>query len=181
MIFVSAGHHAQKPGASYNGFSEFDEAVVWSERMADKLGEFGILVPHGVLKDKVEFINSRSPSNSIALEVHFNSAKDSNGNHIGRGCETLYYPGSKKGEQLAKLVNDAIAEVFEPNRGIKEGWYRANKKNGPVFFLAKTDCPAIIIEPDFIHRKELIQAGREEACTKIVDALLKAQEDLLNV
>jgi N-acetylmuramoyl-L-alanine amidase len=176
MIFVSAGHHASKPGASYKGFCEFDEAVVWADLMIDKLGAFGIRVPSGFLRDKVDFINARNPVDSVAIEIHFNAAVDSNGNNIGRGCETLYFPGSESGKKIATTVNDALAEVFPPNRGVKEGWYRMNKKNGPDFFLARTKCPAIIIEPDFIHRKDIIQNGREEACQKMVDALVRVFE-----
>lgn len=178
MIFISAGHHATKPGASFNGFSEFDEAELWADLLVEKLGDNSLRVPSGVLRDKVEFINNRDPVESIAVEIHFNAAVDGDGNNIGRGCETLYYPESKRGQLLAAFCNDALSSIFNPDRGIKEGWYRMNPKNGADFFLAKTKCPAVILEPEFIHRKEIIQVNRESACELLSNALLLAQEAL---
>ena len=180
MIFISVGHHEAKPGASFNGFNEYDEASIWAEEIHKHIHEDSILVPHGVLKTKVNFINNRDPSQGVALEVHFNSAKNSEGEPIGRGCETLYYPNSSNGKLLAQLVNDALAQSFEPDRGIKEGYYRLDPRNSPDYFLARTHCPAIIIEPDFIHRKELIQANRDQACIDIAAALLVAQSAIFN-
>ena len=175
MIFVSAGHYPSKPGAGYEGFFEHDEAVKWQNLIIDALGGKASFVPAGVLKSKVDFINSRKQDDSLAMEIHFNAARDSNDNPIGRGCETLYYPDSKNGKTLATAVNDAMAKFFPPDRGIKEGWYRMNPKNGPDFFLKRTHCPAIIIEPDFIHRRIRITTNREEACDGVADALLQAQ------
>ena len=40
------------------------------------------------------------------------------------------------------------------NRGAKEGWYRMDPNNGPDAFLAKTKCPAIIVEPFFLDSSE---------------------------
>lgn len=173
MIFISVGHHEDAPGASYNGFNEFDEARRWAAILMTKLGDSAVKVPEGVLKEKVKFINQRDPVGSVAVEIHFNSAVNAEGEHIGRGCETLYYPGSTKGKELATAVNAALATVFEPDRGVKEGWYRMNPDNGPDYFLARTRCPAIIIEPDFIHRQEIIQTNRDTACNRMADVLLE--------
>lgn len=178
MIFISAGHHAKMPGASYDGFNEFDEATIWSDKLCGLLGDKAIQVPTGVLREKVDFINHRDPSRSIAVEIHFNAAKDSDGNNIGKGCETLYYPGSVYGKQIATVVNNAMAEIFSPDRGAKEGYYRMNPKNGPDFFLAKTKCPAIIIEPEFIHRKKKIVENRTTACEALAEAFVRAHKSI---
>ena len=171
MIFLSAGHYPSRPGAGFEGFFEHDEAMLWAVRIHASLCGVSCIVPVGVLKEKIAFINNRLDGDDFALEIHFNSAKDKDGKHIGRGCETLYYPGSKTGKPFAQTINDAMAKHMEPNRGIKEGWYRMNKDNGPDFFLARTACPAIIIEPDFIHRKKRIQDAREACCIEIAEAL----------
>lgn len=178
MIFVSAGHYPSKPGAAYKGFTEYDEAEIWADKIVEYLDGEGKLVPTGFLGQKVGFINVREPD--LAIEVHFNAAVDDNGNNVGRGCETLYFPGSTKGKRLAEIVHEAIAEVFEPDRGVKEGWYRMNPENGPDYFLARTSCPAIIVEPDFIHRKEIIQNGRDACCELIASALLHARKEILS-
>lgn len=178
MIFISAGHYPQRPGAGFEDFYEHDEAVLWVEQLCSELEDSAMAVPVGVLKEKVGFINYRANGKSIAVEIHFNAAVDADGNNIGKGCETLYYPGSKKGKKLAQYANDALAETCLPDRGCKEGYYRMDPKRGPDFFLARTNCPAIIIEPDFIHRKDKIQASRVEACAHLAAALLAAQEDI---
>jgi hypothetical protein len=188
MIFVSAGHYPSKPGASFEGFTEYDEASDWADLIVAHLGDAGVLVPTGFLGHKVGFINARAPK--LAIEIHFNSFKvwedlnkdglitDDELKAAGRGCETLYFPGSVRGQQLAETVHAALSSVFTPDRGIKEGWYRMQEKNGPDYFLAKTSCPAIIIEPDFIHRKEIIQNNRDDACELISLALMDAQKEL---
>lgn len=184
MIFLSPGHHPSKPGAVFNGFAEHDEAVRWVECLYAHLASgSAVKVPALPLTQKVPFINSRLTPASIAVEVHFNAAKiwkDENGNdkvdegemvNVGRGCETLFFPGSVEGEELAIAVQTSMAGVLPPNRGVKEGWYRMDPKFGPDYFLEKTKCPSIIIEPEFIHRKELIQTNMERCCAVISDAL----------
>ena len=182
-LFISAGHYPAKPGAGYEGFYEHDEAVLWRDRIFEALfnsspDDIASPVPVGVLKEKVAYINNRSQDNSLALEVHFNAARDADNKPIGRGCETLYMPGSASGKRLAELVNGALAEHFKPDRGVKEGWYRMDPKHGPDFFLRRTRCPSVIIEPDFIHRKQRIVEHRDECCKAIAEALLRAQTEI---
>jgi N-acetylmuramoyl-L-alanine amidase len=170
MIFISAGHHPAAPGATFERFIEHDEAVIWAQQLVDEIGENATLVPTGTLQNKVDFINSRLLNGDIAIEIHFNAAI-ANGQHVGRGSETLYYPGSEKGEKLAAIVQHCLATHYPPDRGVKEGWYRMDPKRGPDFFLARTKCPAIIIEPDFVHRFELIQEHRDDAINHLANIL----------
>lgn len=170
MIFISAGHYPAAPGATFERFIEHDEAVLWADLMADQLGEAATLVPTGVLQTKVAFINSRLLNGDVAIEIHFNSAI-ADGKHVGRGCETLYYPGSEPGEHIATLCQEALALVFPPSRGVKEGWYRMDPTRGPDFFLARTKCPAVILEPEFVHHADLIHDNRQMAVSLLIDAL----------
>ena len=70
-ILVSAGHYPKKPGACFEGFCEHDEACRWASMLAAALDGHAVLVPTGVLKEKIEFIKLRQPT--LAVEVHFNS------------------------------------------------------------------------------------------------------------
>ena len=191
-IFVSAGHHATKPGAGFPGFYEHDEATLWADLIVEYLTGDAMRVPNGLLKDKIKYINARAPK--LAIEIHFNSAViqgdqvgiDEDGDpmyeqiRIGKGCETLYYPGSVSGKKAAVIVQSALADIFPPDRGIKEGWYRMQKEYGPDYFLAKTKCPALILEPEFIHLKGNIISNRERACREISLPLISALEALEN-
>lgn len=169
MILVSAGHRPEARGACYQGFCEWDEATQWASTIVHHLRRDALLVPTGHLQGKVKFINDHNPT--VAIEVHFNSARDRSGNPVGAGSETLYMPGSAKGRYCAEIVQRTMAGIFQPDRGVKEGWYQADPANGPIFFLKRTACPALIIEPEFIHRQEVIQSNREAACHAVADAL----------
>lgn len=169
-IALSAGHNPVKKGACYLNFCEYDEAVLWVELIAEHLGNHAYIVPTGKLKDKVKAINERDCV--LAVEIHFNSAVNSVGKHVGKGSETLYCPGSERGEYAANAVQEVLAPTLFRDRGIKEGWYQMNKNKGPDYFLAKTNCPAIILEPDFIHRVRHITNNRELACKAIASALM---------
>ncbi len=177
MIFISAGHHPAAPGAKWDRFIEHDEASIWALIMSNKLDDSGSLVPTGTLQSKVDFINARIMNGDVAIEIHFNAARDKDNKPIGRGCETLYYPGSEAGEHLATLCQDALELCFPPNRGVKEGWYRMDPKRGPDFFLARTKCPAVIIEPEFVHHSEKIIDNREMAIDLMIDNLREFAND----
>lgn len=179
VILVSAGHRPEARGACYQDFCEWEEAMQWASLIVNRIGRDGLLVPTGHLRDKVSFINSHGAT--LALEVHFNSAVDRGGNHVGEGCETLYMPLSVDGRRCAEIVQRALAEVFQPDRGVKPGWYQGDPTNGPIFFLKGTTCPALIIEPEFIHRRQVIQDSREAACQRIATALTEAANSIKEV
>lgn len=172
MILVSAGHHPYARGAKYEDFVEHDEAKLWVTKIVNHLGHRGMSVPVGVLKDKVDFINGFADKAECAVEIHFNSAVNAEGEHVGNGSETLYFPGSNTGKALATKIQEALSIIYEPNRGAKEGWYQMKKDKGPDFFLAKTVCTSIIIEPEFVHHKDKIREARDAGCKVIADVLL---------
>ena len=186
MILVSAGHTRKKPGACFEEFCEHEEAVRWRDALVARMNGAAAAVPVGSLKRKVEFVNKYEGA-EMALEVHFNSAVDADGNQVGAGCETLYYPGSTEGRQWASTIQGALAGVFAPDRGVKEGWDRADAPGvedypgdeegdeRPLYFLAKTKIPALIIEPEFIHKEQVIRASREAACAELARVILAAR------
>lgn len=175
MILVSPGHYSAAQGAkNHNGFSEYPETRVWARKLVACLGkEHGMYVGSGKLGDKVETINRicKEQPIKLAIEVHFNAAKNFAGEFVGVGSETLYCPGSSKGKSLALKIQNVLGEQFPPNRGVKEGWYRRRKTNGALFFLKKTDCPAVIIEPEFIQFEDRITSRREQCCHALAQIL----------
>jgi len=194
MIFISAGHHETSQGARFGSYSEYYFTVKWADKICSLLDDRVVRVPDGTLKTKTPFINDYikdNPSDApfLAVEIHFNSAKmwrDQNANgviddgemvNVGRGSETLFYPGSKTGEPIANKVQDSLSRVCPPNRGAKPGWYQMNPAKGPDFFLARTRCAAIIIEPEFIDNIDVITSKLDEACAAIAETLLDIQND----
>lgn len=174
MIIISPGHYASSPGARYESFSEYPETKEWARKIYQSVGESAIYVGAQTLVRKVQEINNLCAHNEvkIALEIHFNSAVTATGEHVGEGSETLYCPGSKRGREIAEIIQPILAKHFPPNRGVKEGFYRRRKLNGPLYFLKETRCPAIIIEPEFVQFHDRIEASRRRCCTELAEALL---------
>ena len=191
IVMLSAGHYPQAPGACWppagpGRFCEYPEAVTW-------IGHIGMLVreqlpvvevPTGRLEDKIAWMNAFRPPEghrvALATEVHFNS----NEQRRGSGCEVLYYPGSKRGRLAASIIQRNLARVYR-DRGIKEGWYRGDRPGhidyaGDVegdekvdAFLAPPAFPSVIIEPEFIFNRAVIEATRNDACTLIAQAIIE--------
>lgn len=178
MILLSAGHNPRAKGATYYDkdkgltISEYDMAVSWCDLIKQEAGDIVELVPTGNLKHKVAFINKINPV--MIIELHFNSARDAQNRPVGSGYETLYYPGSKVGLRFAERLQASFSHVpgVGNNRGAKEGYYRLQKKFGPNFLLARTKCPALIFEPEFIHKQSKIDAIKFDA-TKIIAHYIK--------
>jgi len=192
MIFLSVGHHQIAQGASFGGITEYQLASEWVDEIFSLLGNKINYVPHGTLKEKVNYINNNLTGEDLAVELHFNSAKlwrDQNANgvidngemvHVGRGSETLYYPNSKTGNKAANVIQSAMASVLKPDRGIKEGWYQMNPAKGADFFLKRTRCTSLIIEPEFIDNLEVLTQNKHIACTAIATGLLEAHHVLFD-
>ena len=173
-IFIAAGHHPSAPGACFDGVCEHDIATKWVDSIAGLLGEFAVLVPSQPLKQKAAFVNARCKKGDVAVEIHFNSAVNSQNEHIGRGSCSLYYPGSEAGRALAERCQEVLSAHYPPDRGEVEGWYRGDKSKGAYYFLEKTKCPAVILEPQFIHLRDDIYEHQVSCCEKLADMLLSA-------
>jgi hypothetical protein len=179
-IAVSAGHNPTAPGAVWGTYVEHTKAVEWQRLLLTYLAARGVsvfTVPTGGLAKKIADINAAQCD--LAVEVHFNSDPA----HHGTGSETLYCPGSSKGEELADAVQRAISPFCAPNRGAKPGWYRMDLPGHEDYkgdvdgdevkdaFLAKTNCTALILEPYFIHEGDKIDANSMAVCDVIAGVL----------
>lgn len=167
-VILFAGHYPENPGAAWDGLSEHEEAVRWCDLLREHMDEAELLIgPTGRLREKTRFVNLRWPV--LAVDLHFNAWRDEQGKPRGEGSMTLYCPGSVKGELAAKFVQDELAQVFEPDLGVREGYYQLNSEKGPDWFLVRTKCPALIVEPEYVHHGDKLRDLRAEG----VDALAR--------
>ena len=165
-IVVCPGHNKFKQGARNKELNlvEYTEVLKISYELIDFLRDyscFGATLVKGTLPFKVREINKIKPD--ICLDIHLNSSVSK----YVRGTETLH-SGSFKSICLAEKVQKELVACLEiPNRGIKKGYYRMDENNSVLYFLRKTLCPAIILEPlfmsnqfdaDFIRPKILAEA-----------------------
>lgn len=200
MIILSAGHYAEKVGASCGQYTEYPYTSIWVNKIQEYIlsneGMDSVVVASGTLPYKVSQINqivanAKLPDpHFIAVELHFNS--DSSGK--AHGNETLYCPGSKKGKLLATTFNNYLMKVACPllgkDRGVKEGWYRMDRPDvvdykgdvdgdeKPDYFLKETKCPALILEPCFIQDLDKFIKYENEICKGISESLIEAYKVL---
>lgn len=169
-VGIGIAHYPEAPGACSGDFCEHAESSVWTTLLSQNLANVNIgcfVADVGKLGQKVKQINAADCD--IAIEIHFNGGGDAR----TRGAETLYCPGSTKGKRLARLIQAELFPAMKTiDRGIKEGWYKMDRPGvedyaGDVegdekidYFLRKTNCPAVIIEPNFIQQRANIVAQR---------------------
>ena len=184
MILVSAGHHPSAKGAHHGDFYEHDEAVLWRDELVTQLGGMGKAVPVPdadspmAEAQKAGFINLADDAR-LAVEIHFNSLDTTQTLPAERGCLTYYYPGSQTGRRMAQQVQEVMRQYFTPDLGAHDGYVQMNKTMGVIWFLATTKCPALIIEPQFIDRKEDIQSKRHDCCVALATVLMEIHDGLM--
>lgn len=177
MILLSAGHYPRKPGACFGAFCEHEEAVLWCNYVMRDIKAMGYacdVTKTGRLSNKV--VELEKVKASLSVEIHFNSARDSQGKHVGQGTETLYYPNSFLGKLSAIEVQVRLAPVFGRDRGIKEGWYQMNPDKGADHFLRARGTTCLIIEPEFIQFEQKIISYRGPGSKSIAQGLIAAYE-----
>ena len=171
MLYLSAGHHPAAPGAAWKGFVEHTEATEWVRLLSAMLPSAKV-VPTGDLNRKVRWINQTAKHQDLAIEIHFNAATPS-----ARGSETLFFPGSTRGQTIAYQIQDELAKFFRPSRGVKPGFYQADPAKGPLHFLKATSCTSLIIEPEFIYHAEDIRMYRMACCVALAHTLRRYTDD----
>jgi len=181
IVTLSIAHFPAKSGAGFNGIHEHEVSEVWTKNLRNQLELLGISVaiaPIGGLRNKVNYVNEHD--SDVAIEIHFNGAASRNVS----GVETLYCPNSVKGKAFATTVHALYApEMHCKDRGIKEGWYKMDRpdfedypgdKEGDEiadYFLRKTACPALILEPEFISQLNNIWKYEDSACVAIAEGV----------
>jgi len=179
-IAISSGHYPERRGAYFEGLAEHELANEWVDILFDTFDdlydfdvsppEFDLVpVPTGTLREKVAFVNSNYFD--FAIELHFNSA-----HRKASGSETLFMPNSQRGYEFATIVQEHIAPALQiRDRGVKEGffWSTRERTNTPLYFLRRTNCPAIIIEPEFLqsYRQTMDHETIKNFCFALIEAL----------
>ena len=167
-IVISSGHGKYIRGAScseYWGLDEVDEA----RRVVDRVAAVfkGVATTyHDDVSDSqsdnldriVDFHNSQD--RDIDCSVHFNAY---NATYDAMGCECLYLSQDGLATAVAKKISTA--------GGFKN---RGAKKREDLFFLNKTNKPAILIEVCFVDSKtdaDLYRDNFEAICAAISEAI----------
>lgn len=90
-------------------------------------------------------LRGKKYNSSVYISVHANASKSIW--NSASGTETLYNKGSRRGREIAKVIQKNLVQVFKSrDRGIKE-------RTG-LYILRKTLMPAVITEALFMTNKE---------------------------
>lgn len=161
------GHKKGSPGASNasSGITEFD----YNEQLAIDIENASTQVAvqrvyRRTYKTLPEDVNQLNPDFIISL--HCNAF-----NQAASGTEVLYYYRSKKGKQVAHILQTNLVNALAlKDRGIKDK--RVENRGG--FLLKYTNAPCVISEPFFIdndHDLEIAKSNHEKLVKAHVDAI----------
>lgn len=172
-VFLDAGHGGRDPGAVGNGLREKDLTLAVAKKVGALLGKAGIKINYSRATDIYLSLGSRAElanawGADLFVSIHINSAE----NITARGIETFHYPGSKKGDELARFIqNELIALGFYTNpvhnRGVKTDTFAV---------LRLTNMPAVLPELGFISNSQdakLMQANLDNYANAIFKGIMK--------
>jgi N-acetylmuramoyl-L-alanine amidase len=143
LIFIRPGHGGADPGAvGPNKLKEADQALALAKLLAEKLPDHKTQLARTwdvTLGLDTGVSMAEKAKANLFVSLHFNAAKDI----YAHGTETLYFPDSWGGKELAEAVQrNLVATLKLRDRGIKP---RPN-----LYELRKTSMPAVIVETAFI-------------------------------
>lgn len=159
-VIIDPGHGGHDPGKiGVNKAQEKDINLKIALKVKDYLEKEGITVlltretDQGLesasaankkiedMKARVEMINSVKPK--IVVSIHQNSYSD----EAVKGAQVFYYSHSEEGEEMAKVMQEAVRELDPDN-------HREVKANDTYYILKRTEVPTIIVECGFLSNWE---------------------------
>ncbi|MEM9284150.1 MAG: N-acetylmuramoyl-L-alanine amidase [Verrucomicrobiota bacterium] len=154
-VVIDPGHGGKDPGSTSFGLVEKELALDLAKRLEIILAGKGILTELTrttdefiELVDRAEIANSKKKT--IFVSLHFNAHTD----RSISGTETLYWPGSDSGRELASYIQSELGRrLVTRNRGFKPERLKV---------LEETKSTAVLIECGFItNRWEAQRCGAE--------------------
>lgn len=172
IINLHAGHNPDgKVACGAVGFiKESTEARKVKNEVISQLRQLGHTVydctcENGTSQAEIltKIVNSCNSHNvELDVSIHFNAgANDKVGNGKITGTEVFVYSESSKAKQYADKVCSAISALGFKNRG--------TKISTSLYFLRKTNAPAMLIECCFVDDKDDVQLYD---CQKMADAIV---------
>jgi len=160
-LYISAGHYGATSGAVIGSLTEAELNYKFLEAI-----DFGIKVPTGTLRSKIDWVNARATKDDIAIEIHCNYSSDPQ----KHGIEVYYRDEDDK--KLAILLDEAMYKQFGKTLGgfdINLHKLGCDKFVQEIFGSVHHDsesyvqslgwcrelkCPAVILEVEYMTSKE---------------------------
>ena len=156
-VCIDPGHGGSDPGA-VDGIDREQDDEIYEDNLYTEESDIVVQISK-LLKDKlrksITVIMTRGEdvfiplwkradlANNAAVDIFVSIHANAASNSGAHGIETLHYPGSKKGKELAGVIqNKLINKTNATNRGLKP--------RDDLWVLKKTDMPAVLVETGFI-------------------------------
>lgn len=156
-IVVDAGHGGSDPGkVGVNGALEKDINLALALKLKDLLEQKDIeviltrdsdagLYPSDAnnkkaadMQKRCEIIENANPVFTVSLHQNSYTTEDV------KGAQVFYYGQSKKGKELATILQDSLISRVDPENK------RTAKANESYYLLKKTPTPTVIVECGFL-------------------------------
>jgi hypothetical protein len=178
-IFISAGHFNRDSDAtSILGMKEADEMMKTRDALIVEIQSRGLVkdqdffsVPDDIdLGQTIRWINSRSQSGDVAVEIHGDSA----GPTAQSSTAFFYVAGNSQRQADAKNLVDALVTAVPGlrNRGTKPD---TDTRFGRLGFCRDVDIPSILIELCFLTNRSdinLLTSNRNQFAQGLANGLL---------
>lgn len=188
-VLIDAGHGIDTPGkrSPDGSFLEY----LWNRQVADLvrmgLTAYGIAAELVVTETNDISLRTRAmrvnricdrdgASNVILVSIHANAAGNGKSWMNATGWECYTTPGNTESDALAECFYRSFSQAF-PGRKIRRDFSDGDSdKEGNLYILVKTRCPAVLLENFFYDNRAecawLLQDGtREEIADAIVDGV----------
>lgn len=178
-IFISAAHGGREvggidPGAIAGGTTEAKEMILLRDLIVTELRARTVevlAVPDDLsAAQTITWINSRSRSTDVALEIQADAASSPS----VRGASVFYIGTNDQRKQNAEmLLMGLLRRVPQlPNRGARPD---TDTGLGSLQFCRRTNLPALVMQVGFLSSPEdrnLLQSRRRDFALGIVDGLI---------
>ena len=188
-VLIDAGHGIDTPGkrSPDGSFLEY----LWNRQVADLVRM--VLTAYGIAADLVvtetndislrtramrvnRICDREGASNVILVSIHANAAGNGKTWMNATGWECFTSPGKTGSDALAECFYRSFSQAF-PDRKIRRDFSDGDSdKEGNLYILVKTRCPAVLLENFFYDNRAecawLLQDGtKEEIADAIVDGV----------
>lgn len=106
------------------------------------------------LKRRVNFVNSLCKNDCIYISIHVNGAGDGRTWSNATGWECWTSPGKTKSDKLAECLYKSAEANLKGKKIRKDLTDRDSDKEGNLYVLKNTKCPAVLTENFFQDNKE---------------------------
>lgn len=177
IVFPSAGHHNNDPGAVYNGIKEADKTKELRNLVSKYLGAHKHIMDYDYETNRQHQSRIKPGSGSVLADHHFDASTNTTVSGVG-----VFVANNANANSLAmgKEVVEGLSKIMGiPNRGVKT---EAQSGRGRLGILHLGAGIAILVEVCFISNPcdmAKYEANKEKVAKFLADTYKKWDDKIL--